>query len=424
VELLDTFVRLGIALGLGLLVGLQRERTQQPLAGFRTFPLITALGLVSGLLGLDLGGWVVAAGLVALAAVLVVGNLAEIHGGHPGPGRTTEIAVLLMFGIGAYLAVGPPQVAVVLGGAVAVLLHFKEELHGLAARIGDVDFRAFMQFVLISLIVLPVLPDETYGPYDVLNPRQVWWMVVLIVGLSMAGYVGLKMLGGRTGILAGGALGGLVSSTATTLTFARRTKGGEMSDLLVSRVVQVAAAVVYVRVLLEIGVVAPQLLRRSAPPLLAMLGVFALLTVVGWRGSRDGEHETPRPRNPSELRTALLFGALYAVVLLAVAWAKESFGSSGLYTVAGLSGLVDLNAITLSTAQLARAGQVDDDLVWRLVLFASLSNLVFKAVLVGMWGSFGLLRRIAVLWGIALVAGLAILALWPGPAAPFGGAGS
>lgn len=422
-DLVDTFVRLGIAIGLGLLVGLQRERTKEVVAGFRTFPLVSATGLVAGLLGLTLGGWVVGAGFLALAALIVVGNVAKIAAGRPDPGVTTEVALLLMFGVGAFLALGPIPVAVVLGGAVAVLLQFKEELHGLAARIGDRDFRAAMQFVLISLVVLPVLPDETYGPFDVLNPREVWWMVVLIVGLSLAGYVGLKLLQGRAGILLGGALGGLVSSTATTLTFARRAKDGGAGDVTASRVIQVAAAVVYLRVLVEIGVVAPELLPRAAPPLLAMAALLALLTAVGWRRSETDGQSTPPPRNPAELRTALVFGVLYAVVLLAVAWAKDRFGSGGLYTVAALSGLVDLNAITLSTAQLAHAGQVPADLTWRLVLVASLSNLAFKTALIAIWGSLGLLRRISVLWGLAILAGLAIVLFWPGAEAiaPFSG---
>ena len=421
-ELFDTFVRLGIAIGLGLLVGLQRERTKEAIAGIRTFPLVAATGVISGLLSADLGGWVVAGGFVALSALMFVGNLAQIHAGSPSPGLTTEVAVLVMYGIGAYLAVGPPQVGVVLGGAVAVLLHLKESLHGLAARIGDRDFRAVMQFVVISLIVLPVLPDATFGPYDVLNARQVWWMVVLVVALSLAGYVGLKLVGGRAGILVGGALGGMVSSTATTLAFARRARDGGASDVLASRVIQIATAVVYLRVLLEIGIVAPSLLVRSAPPLLLMMVLLGLLTVAGWRRSEPNSPEPAHHDNPTELRTALLFGALYAVVLLAVAWAKDRFGSSGLYTVAGLSGLVDLNAITLSTAQLARTGEVHEDLVWRLVLFASLANLVFKAVLIGIFGSLGLLRRMALLWSIAMVAGLLLLAFWPGEAALGGGA--
>ena len=422
-ELLETFLRLGIALGLGLLIGLQRERTQEVVAGFRTFPLVCAMGLVAGLLGVELGGWVVAAGVLALAAVVVMGNLAKMHAGHPGPGVTTEVALLLMFALGAYLAVGPPQVAVVIGGAIAVLLHFKEEMHGLAARIADADFRAVMQFVLISLVVLPVLPDETFGPYDVLNPRQIWWMVVLIVGLSFAGYVGLKALGGQAGTILGGALGGMVSSTATTLTFARRSRTGDSPVRLASRVVQIAAAVVYLRVLVEIGVVAPRLLSVAAPPLLLMMALLGLLTIFGWRRRRDAEDgDVPRPKNPTELRTALVFGALYAAVLLAVAWAKEQFGSSGLYTVAALSGLVDLNAITLSTAQLARAGEIPGDLVWRLVLLASLSNLVFKAGLVAVWGSGALLRRTVALWTVAIAAGLLLLFFWPGPAQPLAAA--
>ena len=418
-ELAPLFLHLGIALGLGLLVGLQRERKAGDIAGFRTFPLVTLAGALCGLLALHFGGLVLAGALVALAVLVLVGNVAKIQSGHPDPGITTEVAVLLMFAVGALLTVGPPQIAVAIGGATAVLLQLKEEMHGFAARISEADLRAVMKFVVITLIVLPILPNRTYGPYQVLNPRQVWWMVVLIVGISLAGYVGQKLLGPRAGSWLGGALGGVVSSTATTVTFARRTKRGAVDAEVAAQVVLIAGTVVYLRLLVEIGIISLDLLRRAVVPLVSMLLLMALVAVLRARRHRlDDDTEPAEQGNPTQLRAALLFGVIYAVVVVAVAWAKARFGSAGLYAVAALSGLVNLEAITLSSAQLVRGGQLAADLAWRLVLLASLANLAFKSVIVAAWGGRALFRRIAPLWGAAVLVGLALVAFWPGEAAP------
>jgi uncharacterized membrane protein (DUF4010 family) len=412
------FVQLGIALGLGLLVGLQRERAATDIAGFRTFTLVTLLGAVCGLLSLSLGGWVLAGGFAGISALVFIGNLAKIHAGHPDPGITTEVAVLLMFAVGAFVTVGPPQVAVAVGGATVVLLQWKRELHGLAARLGDQDVRAAVQFVLIAMVVLPVLPNRAFGPYAVLNPRQIWWMVVLIVGLSLVGYVGTKLVGERAGTWLGGALGGLVSSTATTVAFARRTRRGEVAAETAAQVIVIASAVVYVRVLVEIAVVSPAMFARAWPPLATMLAVLAGLALLAARLNRVEERQEPvEQSNPSELPTALLFAAIYAAVVLAVAWAKARLGSAGMYAVAGVSGLVDLEAITLSSAQLVRGNKLDADLAWRLVLLASLVNIAFKGVIAAAWGGWGLARRIALVWALAVAVGVALLVWWPGPAA-------
>jgi uncharacterized membrane protein (DUF4010 family) len=191
-----TLGRLAIALGLGLLVGLQRERTESSIAGLRTFALVTVLGGLTGLLAQDFGGWVLAGALLALAAMVVVGNVAKLRDEVRDPGITTEVAVLLMFGVGAYLTQGPVEVGIVLGGTVAVLLHAKARLHGFVDRLGDQDVTAIMQFVLLTLVILPVLPNETYGPFDVLNPRHIWLMVVLIVGITLGGYLAYRLARG------------------------------------------------------------------------------------------------------------------------------------------------------------------------------------------------------------------------------------
>jgi len=415
----DLFLRFGIALGLGLLVGLQRERVHRDgVAGFRTFGLISLTGAVCGRLSLGVGGWVVAAGLLALCALLVVAYYTRsMHDGFDH-GLTTEVAALLMFSVGVYAALGRPVIAVAVGGITAALLQWKEELHGLAARIGDDDIRGVMQFVVISMVVLPVLPNRAMGPYGVINPRQVWWMVVLIVGLSLLGYVANKLIGARRGTLLTGVLGGLVSSTATTVTFARRNRAHEVSVQLAAAVILVASAIVYLRVLVLLGVVWPELLRHAWGPMLVMLVVLGGLAAMVTRWRAGGEHEEAPHQNPTNLVVAMVFAALYALILLAAAWAKDRLGSGGLFAVAAISGLVDVDAITLSTAQLARGGRIGADLAWRLPMLATLVNLVFKAVLARIWGGPALLRSLAAWFGIALLAGTALLLLWPGPAAP------
>ena len=414
-DLTSSFQQLGIALGLGLLVGLQRERAASRLAGMRTFPLVTVLGTLCSMLSQAFGGWILAAGLVALAAFAILGNLVELREGTADPGLTTEVALLLMFAVGAYLVVGVKEVAIAMGGGVAVLLQFKGSLHGVARKLGDADLRAIMRFALLSLVILPALPNRAYGPYAVLNPREIWLMVVLIVGISLAGYIVYRFFGEQAGIVTGGILGGLISSTATTVSYARRTSTSPASNRAAAVVIIVASTIVFGRILLEIGLVAPSFLPAAFPPIALLMFLQASLACGMWFWSRNEPTEMPVQENPSELKSALGFAALYAIVVLAVAAAKQHFGEQGLYVVAGLSGLTDMDAITLSTAQLVNSARLEPDRAWRVILLASLANLVFKSVIVTTLGKRELTARIVPLFGVVLLAGAAILLLWPGP---------
>lgn len=409
----DIFIRLAVALGLGLLVGLQRERVDPVIAGIRTFALISLLGAVCAQLGKVYGGWILVVGFLATALLVTAGNLVRLQNREAEPGQTTEFAALVVFGLGAWVVAGDMVVPVVLAGAVVVLLHFKEPIHELVGRIGEKDLRATMQLVLIALVILPVLPDRDMGPYGVLNPYQIWWMVVLIVGLSLAGYVAYKLFGAGAGTVLAGILGGLISSTATTASYARRSRENPDLSRLAALVVMIASTVVYGRVLVEIAAVARGRLLDLAPPLAAMLGVCAVVSVAAWLMGRDGEDELPKQENPADLKAALIFGALYAAVLLAVAYSRDRFGTAGLYTVAAISGLTDVDAITLSTGRLVQGGRLDPDTGWRAILLASMSNLGFKAGIVAALGSKALLGRIALLFGAAMAGGGLILWLWP-----------
>jgi len=412
-DLTHLFQQLGIALGLGLLVGLQRERVASRLAGVRTFPLVTIMGTLCALLAQTGGNWILAAGFISLAALIFANKTVEAREGHYDTGLTTEVAILLMFAVGAYLAAGERVVAIAIGGGVAVLLQFKGELHGMVAKLGDNDLKAIMQFVLLSFVILPVLPNRTYGPYSVLNPRLIWWMVVLIVAISLFGYVIYKFYGSKAGVIVGGVLGGMISSTATTASYGRRTVVDPGISRMAAVVIMIATSVLYIRLIVVIGVISPAFAWIAAPPFLIMLLVLGLLSLGMWHLDRGDTHEMPVQGNPTELKPAIYFGLLYACILFGVAAAKEIFGNKALYLIAAISGLTDVDAITISTTQLVQASRLDPGEGWRMILLATLTNLVFKAGLAAVVGCRKLILWLAPLFGIVLVAGCVLLFLWP-----------
>lgn len=417
------FQTLGLSLLLGLLVGLQREVTKTEFAGLRTFALVAVFGTVCGLLAEHYGGWVLAAGVGGVVAVLLLGNLPKLATARPETpvqGTTTEVALLLMFGIGAYLVPGRWEVGVAVGAGLAVVLQFKPELHGAARRLGGDDLKAIMQFVLITFVILPVLPDRTYGPLDVFNPHEVWLMVTLIVGLSLAGYLLYKFLGDNAGVLVGGLLGGAISSTATTLAYARRVHGDPQGVRPAALVVAIACAVVFVRVLVEIGAVAPGLLPLAVLPM--TIGLVLSLAPVGllWWWARHRSQDLPAQKNPTELGAAVTLAAIYTVILFVLAAARTYLGEEALYLVAVVSGLTDVDAIALSVSRMAGRGDIPMDMAWRLILTAILSNLLFKAGIAGVVGGPRLLGYLALLFALPLLGGAALVWLWPQAWAPVG----
>jgi uncharacterized membrane protein (DUF4010 family) len=264
----------------------------------------------------------------------------------------------------------------------------------------------------LSLVILPVLPDQAFGPYAVWNPRQIWWMVVLIVGISLGGYIAYKFWGEKTGLALSGILGGLISSTATAVSYARRTAQFAEASRQAATVIMIASTIATVRILVEIGAVTPAFLRIAGPPLLIMLVLLAFLSTGIWFFGGKERVEMPPQQNPTELKSALLFGLLYAVALLAIAAGKNYLGSGGLYVIAALSGLTDMDAISLSTARLVSTGRFDADNGWRLILVALLANVAFKGGIVGLLGHRRLFALIAPLYGITLAAGALLLWLW------------
>lgn len=408
------FLPLAISLGLGLLIGLQRERSDSHLGGIRTFPLISLLGTVCAMLTNRFGWAALLGGFIGVAGSLVMANYLK---GRSDPaseaGQTTEVAALLTFALGAYVVNGDWSIAFVAAGIIVILLHLKAPMHRFVGAMGERDMNAVMQFVVITLIVFPLLPNRAYGPYKVLNPYDIWRMVALIVAISLTGYVAYKVLGHRVGTFLGGIFGGLISSTATTVSYARRSRGALDIHPLAAFVIVIASAVAYARMLIEIAAVAPVHVRTMGLPLGAMLLWMLLIAIVLHFDSRGRETKIPEPANPAELKSALLFGALYALVIFAVGAAKQHLGEGALYGIAIVSGLTDMDAITLSIARMVNQTRIDPSTGWQLILAASLSNLAFKAGIAAFLGGWRFGVRLLIAFGVGIVGGLLLLFLWP-----------
>jgi uncharacterized membrane protein (DUF4010 family) len=390
------------SLALGLLIGLERERSPAAKAGLRTFSLVALAGTLGALLSQKTGApWVLGAGLLIMGGMMVASYFKD--GESEDPGTTTIAAVVVCYALGALVWFGMEQLAVTLAILTTALLYFKPELRDATRSLTRLDLVSILQFAVLSFVILPILPDQDYGPYKALNPYQIWWMVVLISGLSLAGYAALRIAGQRRGTLLTGLFGGIASSTATTLAFSRHSRDSAHMTGMAALIILLANWVVLVRLSVLVAVLQPGLLR----PMLTLLGGGALAGLVMlylfWRRLAE-KPATPvlDMKNPTELRAAIGFGLLYAGVLFAAAWLSDWVGSQGVYAVALVSGLTDVDAITLSSLRLFGLGNLEANQAVTAVLLALLANIGFKSGLATVIGGANLARQ--VLPGMAAVA--------------------
>ena len=387
------------SVAIGLLIGLERERNISARAGLRTFALVSLFGTVCGVLSQTQGApWLTAIGLFVVGAMIVTAyldaalNRAERQSDDPG--TTTSAALVLCFALGTLVAYGFGQVAVMLAIVTTILLYFKPELRGLAQNLERRDLISILQFAVVSFIVLPILPDRDFGPYSALNLRQIWWMVVLIAGVSLAGYMALRIVGRQHGAALLGLFGGLVSSTATSLVYARHGRSNVTLRDLSADVIVIANLVVLGRVAVLTAVVSPGFLSHLLPVLACAL-VPGMASVVYRLRRLHKQQEPPMPKitNPTELRTAIVFALLYGVVLLVAAWLHDKAGTAGVYGVALVSGLTDVDPITLSSLRLFGIGNLAATQTATAIGLAYLANIVFKLGMIGVAGGADMLRR-------------------------------
>ncbi len=417
---------LGLALAAGLLVGLEREQSRAPadegssfLGGIRTFPLFALLGALSVLVGRSSSVWVPVAALASLAAFLGVAFASDVREGRDR-GLTTEIAALVTFMLGALAASheaipSPAERGIVVGAAavvVTLLLSSKPRLHGLVQRVSPADLYSSVKFLIVAVVILPLLPNRTLGPLGVFNPFHVGLMVVLIAGLSFVGYVAQRVLGTGRGLAVTALVGGLVSSTAVTLAFSHRARRDASLAPMAAVAVLLASIIMLGRVLIEVAVVYPPLVRTLAGPIGAMVAVGIVVSALLYRGMRErapqvGDVELS---NPFELGAAVRMALLFGAVLFASHAAQKWAGDAGIYVAATVAGIADVDAITVSTASLARDG-LDPDVATTTVLLGVAINTAAKSAIAAMVGGRRLGATVAVASALMLAAGGLVLAI-------------
>jgi uncharacterized membrane protein (DUF4010 family) len=397
---LDLWKALATALFIGALVGTERTHHQlergEGFAGLRTFVIVAELGALAAWLGQKLASpLVVVAGLLGVSAFGIVSHLADRNRGETG-GATTELAAVVVYMLGAVAVVADARVAVALGIVTAGLLAAKNALHQAVERISGVELLATLRLLFASFVVLPLLPRTPIDPWNALNPHKLWLLVVLISAISMVGYVAVRAFGAARGTLLTGFFGGLVSSTAVTLTFARQSREPDAPVGALASAVLLAWTVMFARVIALVGALAPALLPRTAIAL-GVMGVACvgsgLIAFFGrGGGSVSGGHELPM-KNPFRLLSAIKFAALFAAVLLVSRWTQLYLPDVGLYWVSLVAGSTDVDAVALSLLELVDT-DVSETVLVRGLILAAASNTLVKLALMGALGTRPLAWRL------------------------------
>ncbi len=414
--------RFGVALLIGALLGLEREFIQQKedapdFAGIRTFSLIALLGSVTAFLVSDFGILPIALSLGGLILLIAVSYLGMLTRRGEETGITTEIAAMLTFLFGVLIMGDQGRVAIALAVLTSLLLALKGRLHSVIRRMSDEDLRVTLQFALVAAVILPLLPDRAIDPLGLLNPFQVWLMVVFVSGIGFSGYVLMKVLGPSRGINLTGILGGLASSTATTISLSTASRENPSISAHYARAVILASSVMIPRVLLLIVLIFPPLLRIISIPLGAMIitgfGIILLLQLKNTTKENTLEHPF-KIAHPLKLATAIKFGLVFAVVLIIVEIAQESFGSIGVYFASAITGLTDVDAIALSVSRLASNTLLDIQVAGMAIIIAVLMNTIAKGAIAYFMGSQELRRTVMYAFGIIFFVGLSssMIMLW------------
>jgi uncharacterized membrane protein (DUF4010 family) len=412
----DLFLRFGVAMAIGFLVGLQREYAhggdnREIMAGERTFALIALSGCLAAMLAEEFGSPLIfALLLLAYGGIVAVSYVIEFNR-HNRAGLTTEITVLVVVLIGALCYFGYLTLAVAAGIVTTVLLSLKLETDRLVRALTRADVMAALQLAVISAVILPVLPNRVLfePPFDVLNPFKIWLMVVLISGVSFLGYVLMKIVGPDHGIGLTGFLGGLVSSTAVTLSFSERSSREEDFSRPFALAIMIASTIMFARVLVLVGILNQALLGDLWLPLslTGLVGVgYSLYLFITQRVDQQSEIAIG---NPFDLMSAVKFGAIYGLVLFVSRAAQLYFGDPGVVVSSILSGLADVDAITLSMTELSSSGSLGLRTASDAILLAVLSNTVVKAGIATMTGSRQLRRVLFPGYALMIVTGIVLI---------------
>lgn len=396
-----------IALALGALIGIERERKQEgaEFAGIRTFILISIMGTISAYLSQFFPYfWIVAfAGLVVLVGMSYLVTTRK----NGDVGITTEVAAFLTFALGLLCFTDEGMlVAPIFAIIITTLLAVKPHLHQFAHRISEKELINTLKFLIIAFVILPLLPDQVMGPLAVFNPFQIWLMVVFISAISFTGYILMKFIGPERGLSVTGIVGGLVSSTAVATSMAARVKE---SGLLMKAAVfatVVASSMMFLRMLFEVSVINPALLPQLSAPMLVMGVLGIILGIIIWRRTEVRQMDADlKLDNPFSLKPALIFGALFLAILFLSKIANTYLGSGGVYLASIISGVADVDAITISMALLAPE-TIPTNIAVTAITLAAMSNTFFKFLIALFLGTRKFGRNVGIIFLIIIISGL------------------
>lgn len=409
----DILFRLAAALSIGLLVGIERgwrsrdaaEETR--VAGLRTFTLIGLYGGVSALLGEAFGGFAFAALALVFAIAWLVFKLWDLVV-EGDPSITGLVAGLIVFALGALAVVGPTEPALAAGVALTAVLAFKKGLHAWLQTLSWPELRAALLILAASLVVLPLLPDRAFGPFNAFNPRELWILTIVLAGLSFTGHVGVRLFGARKGLMAAGLAGAMVSSTAVTVDMARRSRSGAAGAGLAAAVAAAANAVMFARILALLALFGPAALPLAGPALGAASAAGALFAALYWIGAGQARAGDGEGAPPVDLKFVLQVAALLAVITIAARVSSGLFGEAALIPTAVIAGFADVDAVTLAVAGLARDG-LSPAIAGLAALGAAIAASVSKAALGAGFGARGFaVRHLASTAAMLAVGGAAL----------------
>jgi len=415
------FLRFGAALLIGVLIGMQREYAHGSskgtglFAGARTFALMSLVGATAAFLAETLDSIWILISITGMMGVMVIVAYYVTATEREEIGLTSEVAALITILIGAVCYIHSIELAAAMGVVTTVLLAVKGELRQFVRVITREYVFATLQFAVITAIVLPILPNRTFGPapFNVLNPAKIWEMVIFISGINFLGYVLVKVVGPKKGLGISGLLGGLASSTATTMSFSERSKSQTGMEKPFAVAIIVSWVIMFIRVIVEVAVVNSRLLPQVWPSLIAM-GLAALIYAGYLFFSQAAiDEEELALSNPFELSTAIKFGLIYALVLVGTKAAELYIGERGIYLTSIIAGFADVDAITLSISDLTRSGgSISLESGKFAIILATISNTLTKGTLVFSIGSKALRKYIWPIMAVLVVIGLGIALLF------------
>jgi len=408
-----------VSASLGALIGTIRQWGQQRepkpedgFAGVRTFTLWALLGTTAAAISAEFVPATFVATLLLIGGHLILrGVFGRIDFKI---GFTTTAASLLTFLMGGLVYWQHTQAAVVLSAGTMLLLGLKQPIHAWTRKFTEADIRSTLQFVAITGVILPLVPNRSFGPYNAFNPHSMWLMVVLISGLGFIGYLLMRFLGTNAGVTVTGLVGGLASSTATTLAFSRRSREDPGSSGAYVLAVVLASLVMLARVAAVVLALQREIFAFVWPTLLAMAlpGVAYTVWILIVRPLKPGSRAEPDLKNPLSLSIAIKFAAIYSVITLLIRAVSEEELTTGLLAVAFLSGLTDVDAVTLTTIDSTKSGALAAAVAAQVIVIATMANTLSKAMIAVFLGSPGLRKSVALIFGITVATGVAVSVFW------------